>query len=196
MVIFLLLPFVVGGLLVFLVCLTIPWLQQFALSAAVWFLALLPGLLIWLLIGLGAALGEDTLRQHLSYPNWEMSLWHAFGSPAARITLTAIGLAGTILLATVVAAVHQFVIHRITFALFRLYAGFITATAAVAWGSLAGAVIATYLEAPWEVAFVVVTTMVAALGWGGAKLGSRMARRLRGPAPSRLTWILEEEFYG
>ena len=71
-----------------------------------------------------------------------------------------------------------------------------TAGAAVLSGSLVGAVVATYLEAPWEVAFVVVTTLVIALGWGGAKLGSRIARRLRGRPPTRFTWISEAEFYG
>jgi hypothetical protein len=195
MAIFLLLPFLFCGLTAFLICLAIPWLQRFAMSVALWFLALLPGLLLWLLIGVGAALGEETLRQ-LSHPRWEVSLWHAFGSTAARTTLVAIGMAGTIVLATMIAVAHQFLIHRLTFALFRLYAGFVTGGVAVLWGSLVGAVVASYLDAPWEVAFVVVTTLVTALGWGGASLGSRIARRLRGRAPQRFTWISEEEFYG
>ncbi len=196
MVIFLLLPFLVGGLAVFLVCVTIPWLQKYALSAALWFLALLPGLLVWLLIGVGAALGHEELVRQLSSPKWEISLWHIFGSQAAQTTLIAIGMAGTIVMASGITVVHQFVIQRITFALFRLYAGFVTGGAAVLWGSLLGAVVATYLEAPWEVAFVVVTTMVTALGWGGAKLGSRIALRLRGRAPLRYTWVTEAEYYG
>jgi hypothetical protein len=196
MAIFLLLPFLFGGLLVFLVCLAIPWLQRFALSAALWFLALVPGLLIWLLIGVGAEFGQQALGRGIHYPHWVMSLWHAFGSPAAKTTLVAVGMAGTIVLATVISVVHQFVIHRVTFALFRLYASFVTGGVAVLWGSLAGAIVATYLDAPWEVAFVVVTALVIALGWGGAKLGSRIARRLRGSAPARFTWITEEEFYG
>lgn len=196
MVIFLLLPFLAGGLAVFLVCVAIPWLQRYALSAALWFVALLPGLLLWLLIGVGASLGQDALLRELSSPHWETSLWHIFGTPAAQTTLIAIGMAGTIVMATIIAVVHQFVIQRITFALFRLYAGFVTAGAAVLSGSLVGAVVATYLEAPWEVAFVVVTTMVTALGWGGAKLGSRIARRLRGRAPLRYTWVTEAEYYG
>lgn len=196
MAIFLLLPFLVGGLVVFLVCLAIPWLQRYAMSVALWFLALLPGLLLWLLIEVGAAFGQDALVRHLWYPRWEMSLWQAFSSSAAQTTLVVLGMASTIVLATMVAVVHQFVIQRLTFALFRLYAGFVTGGVAVLWGSLVGAVVASYLDAPWEVAFVVVTTLVTALGWGGARLGSRIARRLRGRAPLRFTWISEEEYYG
>lgn len=196
MAIFLLLPFLVGGLVVFVVCLTIPWLQRFALSAALWFLALLPGLLLWLLIEVGAAFGQEAVVRQLSYPRWEMPLWHAFSSSAAQMTLIVVGMAGTIVMATGIAVVHQFAIHRTTFALFRLYAGFVTGGVAVLWGSLVGAVVASYLDAPWEVAFVVVTTLVIALGWGGARLGSRIARRLRGRAPKRFQWISEDEFYG
>lgn len=196
MAIFLLLPFLVLGLTVFLLCVAIPWLQRYALSAALWFLALLPGLLLWLVIGIGAEVGQQTLGRGIPYPHWMMSLWHEFGLPAAKITLIVVGMAGTIALATLVALVHQFVIHRLTLALFRLYAGFVTATVAVLWGSLVGAVVATYLDTPWEVAFVVVTAMVMALGWGGARLGYRMARRLRGSSPLRYTWISEEEYYG
>jgi len=196
MAIFLLLPFLVGGLVVFLVCLAIPWLQRYALSAALWFLALLPGLLLWLLIEVGAAFGQDTLARRLSYPRWEMSFWHVFASPASQTTLIAVGMAGTIVMATIVAVVHQFVIQRTTFALFRLYTGFVTGGVAVLWGSLVGAVVASYLDAPWEVAFVVVTALVTALGWCGARLGLRIARRLRGRPPLRFTWITEEEFYG
>ena len=196
MAIFLLLPFLVGGLVVFLVCLAIPWLQRFALSAALWFLALLPGLLLWLLIEVGAAFGQEAVVRQLSYPRWEMPLWHAFSSSAAQMTLIVMGMAGTIVMATGIAVVHQFAIHRTTFALFRLYAGFVTGGVAVLWGSLVGAVVASYLDAPWEVAFVVVTTLVIALGWSGARLGLRIARRLRGRAPQRFQWISEEEFYG
>jgi len=196
MAIFLLLPFLVGGLAVFLLCLAIPWLQRFALSAALWCLALLPGLLLWLLIEVGAEFGQEALGRRLSYPHWELSLWHAFGSPAAQTTLIAAGMAGTIVLATTIAVVHQFVIQRVTFALFRLYAGFVTGGVAVLWGSLAGAIVASTLDAPWEVALVVVGGLVTALGWCGAVLGCRIARRLRGHAPLRFTWITEDEFYG
>ncbi len=196
MAIFLLLPFLVGGLVVFLVCVAVPWLQKYALSAALWFLALVPGFLVWVLIGLGAVIGQDALGKGMYYPGWVMSFWHVFGSQAAKITLIAVGMAGTMVLATAIAVVHQFVIHRITFALFRLYAGFVMGGAAVLWGSLVGAVVATYLETQWEVAFVVVTTLVIALGWAGARLGSRMARRLRGRAPERYTWISEAEYFG
>src|SRR5580658_2660415 len=131
MAIFLLLPFLVGGLAVFLVCLAIPWLQRFALSAAMWFLALLPGLLLWLLIEVGAAFGQEAVVRQLSNPRWEMSLWHAFSSSAAQTTLVAVGMAGTVVMATGIAVVHQFVIQRLTFALFRLYAGFVTGGVAV-----------------------------------------------------------------
>jgi len=196
MAIFLLLPFLAGGLAIFVVCLSIPWLQRFALSAALWFLALLPGLLLWLLIEVGAAFGQEALGRQLSYPRWERWVWHAFSSSAAQITLIAVGMAGTIVLATLIAVVHQFVIQRVTFALFRLYAGFVTGGVAVLWGSLAGAVVASSLDAPWEIAFVVVGGLVTALGWGGAVLGYRIARRLRGRAPLRFTWITEDEFYG
>ena len=196
MAIFLLLPFLVGGLAVFLVCLAIPWLQRFALSAALWFLALLPGLLLWLLIEVGATHGQETLGRQTSYPRWERWFWHAFSSSAAQVTLIAVGMAGTIVMATAIAVVHQFVIQRVTFALFRLYAGFVTGGVAVLWGSLVGAVVASYLNAPWEVAFVVVLALVVALGWGGARLGYRIARRLRSRAPLRFTWITEDEFYG
>ena len=196
MAIFLLLPFLVGGLAVFLVCLALPWLQRFALSAALWFLALLPGLLLWMLIDVGAEVGQATLGRRLTQPRWEMALWHAFGSPAAQTTLIAVGMAGTIVLATLIAVVHQFVIHRITFALFRLYAGFVTGGVAVLWGSLVGAIVASTLNAPWEIALVVVGGLVIALGWGGTVLGYRIARRLRGRAPLRFTWITEDEFFG
>ena len=84
MAIFLLLPFLVGGLVVFLVCLAIPWLQRFALSAALWCLALFPGLLLWLLIEVGAEFGQEALGRRFAYPHWQMALWHAFACRRRR----------------------------------------------------------------------------------------------------------------
>jgi hypothetical protein len=99
----------------------------------------------------------------------------------------------TAVAATVAAWLHQLVVRRFTFALFRLYA-----TAVVAGiGSVFGWCLSWWMlsrETPYVWVWSLLGMLALVAGFGTAAYKS--ARGLRGEAPTTFTWVSAEEFTG
>jgi hypothetical protein len=105
-----------------------------------------------------------------------------------------IGVLMTTIAATGAAWVHQVVVKRLTFALFRLYAAAVSAGI----GSVFGWCLGWWILAKglgvfgwllWGVGMLVLVSGFAITAYKGA-------RGLRGSAPKNFTWISAEEFAG
>jgi hypothetical protein len=106
-----------------------------------------------------------------------------------------VGVLVTIAVATGLACIHQAVVSRLTFALFRLYAATVSAGIGSVFGWCFG----------WWMMAKSITGHVSLLLWGIAMLALlagfgvaayKGARGLRGKAPERFTWISPDEFAG
>jgi hypothetical protein len=97
----------------------------------------------------------------------------------------------TAAIATVVSWFHQFLMHRVTFALFRLYATAVVAGIGsvfgwcVCWWMLARSVPCIGISSIFSMLLLVIVFGVAAY---------KGARSLRGQAPKNLTWITRDEY--
>lgn len=181
--------FLAVGAAVFVLCGLVSPVRRFALSAALWFAVWGPCVCGWMVLagfGLlikGLAVNElkaDPLRFVSSgFVGWAYLWIAAFATAIA---------------ATVVAWLHQMVVKRFTFALFRIYAALVSAGVGSVWG--------------WSLAFwlgsrgmdikplIVGLTGMGVLVLGFGYLGFRGARKLRGAPPERYTWVSREEFEG
>jgi len=182
--------FLLLGSIVFVVCALVPPLRRYALSAALWCAVWGPCSVAFLLLaGLGflahtlATKAGDVQSLHVP------RLLAPFGwAYLVFWILTTTGVA------TVVAWLHQVLVRRLTFALFRLYATAVTAGIGsvfgwcLGWWLLASEVIQHVL--PWRLLGMPV--LIAAFGYAAYK----GARGFRGEAPARFTWISPEEFAG
>ncbi len=182
--------FLVLGSIAFLACLVIPPGRKYALSTALWFAAWGPCCVLFLvLVMLGVVAGGLALQA--TNMTWE----------AAPRLFSAVGWGSTILagvvtclVASAAAWLHQAIIHRVTFMLFRLYATFVIAGIGCVIGFLFllfAMVSKPFSQAEWVAAFSipVLMTVFGAIAY-------RRARALRGNAPTRFTWITPEEFRG
>lgn len=178
------------GSVAFLVCVLVPPTRRFALSTALWFAVwgpCLDGLLVVALLGFA---GESLAKSSWT-TQWTVApgVVRAFGWGY----LTA-GLLVSALVASGVAWVHQKLVHRLTFALFRLYAAVVSAGI----GSVFGWCLGWWMMAEeftrmgtwlWVAAMLLLMAGFGAAAYKGA-------RSLRGKAPTRFTWISADEFEG
>ena len=182
--------FLLLGSVVFVVCALIPPLRRYSLSAALWCAMWGPCSVAFLLLdGLGFVAQAFVTR------NGDAGRFHA---PTLLATFGWVYLVAWILttaaVATVAAWVHQALVRRLTFALFRLYATAVTAGI----GSVFGWFFGWWLSAsdvtrhvlPWWLLGMV--SLIAAFGYAAYQ----GARRLRGEPPTSFTWISPEEFAG
>lgn len=178
------------GSIAFLACVLLPPTRRYALSTALWFAVWGPSSVVFMAIaGLGLVAGALVTKHGNMQWTDAPELFAAFGwSYVIGGALVTIGMA------TLAAWFHQLLIHRFTFALFRLYAAAISAGI----GSVIGWFLGWWMMAkginhlglwPWVLAMLILTT-----GFGAAAYKS--ASELRGKAPTRFTWISPEEFAG
>jgi hypothetical protein len=178
------------GALAFLVCILIPPGRKRALSIALWFAALGACLVSFLVL---AMLGVVTVSLALQATNmkWQDAprLISAAGWGAIIVALVV-----TCFVASAAAWLHQAIIHRFTFALFRLYAMFVAAGI----GSVIGLLIVVvaiiskpFPEAEWVAAFSIPVLMILF-----GTIAYWHAHALRGKPPSQFIWITSEEFRG
>jgi hypothetical protein len=182
--------FLLLGSIVFLVCLLIPWTRQYALSAALWCAMWGPcSVVLMVIAGVGlittAFVTKLGGQQSLHAPRLISSFGWAY---------LIIGVLMTTVVATSAAWVHQVLVKRLTFALFRLYAAAVSAGI----GSVFG----------WCLGWWIMVKGLGVYGWllwavgmlalveGFAIAAYKVARSLRGTAPKNFTWISEEEFAG
>jgi hypothetical protein len=182
--------FLALGSAAFLVCTLIPPCRKYALSTALWFAVCGPCCVLLLILAiLGLVAGGLALRA--TQMRWE---------DASRF-FSAVGWVSTIgggivvcVVASIAAWLHQALIHRFTFALFRLYATLVTAGigCVISLFIITVVMVRGVLTHVGWVEWLSIPILIFAFGltayWG--------ARTLRGNAPKRLTWITPEEFAG
>jgi hypothetical protein len=182
--------FLLLGSIVFLACLLFPRSRQYALSAALWCATWGPCFVALMVIaGVGLITAAFVTKvgsvQSLHAPR----LISSFGW-----TYLIIGILITAIVATGAAWVHQALVKRLTFALFRLYAAAVSAGIGSVFGCCLGWWITATGFGPygwllWGFGMLVLTSVFAVMAYKGA-------RGLRGRAPKNFTWISEEEFAG
>ena len=183
--------FLLLGSLVFIASALVPQTRRYALSAALW-------CAVWgpCSVGLMALAGIGLVATAFITKTGDMEAFHTphllavFGWSYLTISIIV-----TMRVATGVAWLHQFLIHRFTFALFRLYATAVSAGI----GSVFGWCLGWWLmskEFAWYHGWPlwVLGMLVLILGFGVAAY--KGARGLRGDAPKRLSWISADEFEG
>lgn len=180
--------FLLAVAVVFLICAAIPFTRRFALSASLWIALWGPSSILLMTIA-GLALAADAFITKGPNPALLQNphLLSVFGW-----TYLASGALITSVVASTFCWLHQFLIHRITFALFRLYA-----TAVVAGiGSVFGWAFSWWLLSR-GIAYAPVWSLLAMvlLVAGFSVAAYKNTDKLRGKAPNRLTWITEEEFF-
>ncbi len=183
--------FLLVGSIVFLACLLLPRLRQYALSVALWCAMWGPcSIVLMLIAGIGliatAFIAKAGGVQTLHAPR----LLSAFGW-----SYLTVGVLVTIVVATASAWIHQAIVKRLTFALFRLYVTVVSAGIGSVFGWCLG----------WWMMFKSMSGHAPLLVWGTCMLALivgfgaaayKGARGLRGGAPESFTWISPEEFAG
>jgi hypothetical protein len=185
----LLLLFLTIGGMVFVVCAALPPLRRYALSAALW-CAMWGPCVTGLIVLAGTAMVFDvSLTQKAGVSNFHLPhlsapIGWALG---AGIVLTIAAVASG------VAWLHQAAIHRLTFALFRLYATVVCGGIGGAFGVWLGwwLIGEPIRFAPF---FAIAEILLLMVSFGAAAY--RGARSLRGSAPTAFSWITEQEFNG
>jgi hypothetical protein len=184
--------FLIAGAAIYLIFIAVPRTRRYALSSALWVAAFgscLAGLLIF------GGFGLYFVVQYLGIPHRDV----ATAGPQHHQAIlgwiyTIVGLFTAIVVATGTALLHQIIIHRFTFFLFRLYATAVSAgigaTLAVGLGSY---MLASFHENWASYAFLLlVTILTGSIG----TFAYRSARTLRGTQPERFPWVTPEEFSG
>ena len=113
--------------------------------------------------------------------------------PAVGWGYLIVGAVVTSVVATLVAWLHQVIVRRFTFALFRIYATAVSAGIGSVFGWCLGLWIASQ-EVPWGWALWIVGMVVLIGGFGWAAY--RNSRSLRGEPPETFAWVSKEEFEG
>jgi hypothetical protein len=182
--------FLVLGSLVFLACAIVPPTRKYALSAALWCAVWGPcsvGLMT--LAGLGlvatAFFAKDGNAQSFHAPRLIAAF--GWGYLVAGVLITTAVATGT-------AWIHQKVVRRFTFFLFRLYATAVSGGIGSVFGWSLGwwmmrKGVAHYGPFLWCIGMLILVAAFAMAAYKGAP-------QLRGKAPTSFTWISPEEFVG
>lgn len=185
----LLLLFLTIGGMVFLVCAALPSLRRYALSAALWCAMWGPCIAGLIVLAGTAMLADISLTQRNGVSNFHLPhLSHPIGWALGACIVLAITA-----IATGVAWLHQAAIHRLTFALFRLYATVVCGGIGGVFGVWFGwwLIGESFRFAPF---FAIAGMLLLIVSFGAAAY--RGARSLRGSAPANFSWITEQEFNG
>lgn len=179
--------FMLVGAVAFLVCIALPLTRRFALSTALW-CAMWGPCSVALMTLAGLALVADAFISKGSNP-------HLLQHPNLLSTFgwiyLAIGALVTAVVASIVASVHQFIIHRFTFPLFRLYATAVVSGIGSVFGwCLCWWMLSRNISHVWVWSLLSMFLLVAGFGIATYK----GAHNLRGTAPKKFTWITQEEF--
>jgi hypothetical protein len=178
------------GALVFVVCALIPPTRRFALSAALWCAVWGPCTAGWMMLaGIGIVANAFMAWDGDSGSFHAPKLIATFGWAYLMMAILT-----TALVATGTAWLHQKIVRRFTFALFRLYA----AAVAAGIGGVAGLILACWRQwagtPPYDVFGWIAGILILAVGFG--YMAYKHARHLRGKAPTNFTWISPEEYTG
>ena len=182
--------FLTLGSLVFVACALVPSTRRYALSAALWCAVWGPSS-----VGLMTLAGLGLVASAFISKAGDMQSFHA---PSLLATLgwsyLIIGVLTTTIVATGASWLHQKLVRRFTFALFRLYATVVCAGIgsvlgwALGWWMM-GKEVVHFSRLWWCVGMLVLVV-------GFATAAYKNARQLRGKAPTSFTWISPDEFAG
>jgi hypothetical protein len=175
--------FLALGAAVFTATALIPPLRRYSLSAALWCAVWGPCSVAWIVLTgfVVVASGfvmETVQSKQLHLPEIPHALWTSYGILA---------IAGTAVLATGMATVHQWVLHRMTFALFRIYAGLVSAGIGSVWGWGLLFWLTSQPELPLRLVIAILAMLLLSAGFGYA--GFRGARQLRGKVPENFAFV-------
>jgi len=187
------LAFLLLGSLVFVAAVSVPRMRRYALSAALWCAMWGPTLVALVLIGGAGLVAGSSFENGGHYESIHASkLLTVVGW-----TYVIAGLSGTALIATIAARLHQAIVRRFTFALFRLYATAVSAGIGSVFGWALGATLLfTNIASPvWLLWTLWMLTMVALVILFGT-VAYKGARSLRGDAPTMFTPITQAGFEG
>jgi hypothetical protein len=177
------------GAVQFLICVTTPRLRKYALSAALWWAVWGPCTVALLMMAGLMTVAGMIVQEHggvagLRVPHFPVGLGWGY------VLLGALATAGV---ATAVAWLHQVVVRRFTFALFRLYVTAVSAGigSVFGWG-LSWWILIYGVRYGWVLSCLSMVVLVG--GFGAAAY--KGARALRGEAPTKWAWASKEEFEG
>ncbi|HZP05070.1 MAG TPA: hypothetical protein VFB43_09230 [Terracidiphilus sp.] len=188
--VFIVFVFLAAGSVAFLACILVPPGRKYALSTALWFATWGPCCAVLPIMALLGMVADNLVLQetHMHWKN-ASELFAIVGR--AWIIVGGIVTCG---LASFAAWLHQALIHRTTFLLFRLYATFVVAGigAVLSLFSFWFAMNWDRFSRVWWLAAPVVPALIVVFG----ATAYRHARALRGSAPANFTWITPDEFAG
>jgi hypothetical protein len=195
MIFFLIIPFFMLGCAVFLICAAIPFLRRYALSASLWCLCLAPWLFGMIFLALLFGLATYTLSNLLRHPLWIAQDWSGSNQTAFGIVISVAAVAGSLVTATVAARVHQFAIHRMTLALFRLYVAGVSLGVGVLSSIFLSVSVSGYFHLSLAHPIVVFGFCGIVFSMLLSLLCYRFASQFRGKLPSSFSLVTEDEFY-
>jgi hypothetical protein len=182
--------FLVLGSMVFLGCVLFRPTRQYALSAAVW-------CAMWAPCSVGVMTAAGLGLVAMSFLT-KAGAGPSFQSPKQLATFgwgfLIFGVLATTVIATGAAWLHQMLVRRVTYALFRLYASVVSAGIGSVFGLCLGwwMMSKELMTNGWPLWSLSMLVLIAGFG----TLAYRGARGLRGEAPKTFTWITPEEFAG
>jgi hypothetical protein len=176
------------GAVQYVVCLAVPRLRRYALSAALWWA-------IWgpCSVGLIVLAGLAIVAQAFITRNGDVSTFHAPHLPISWWGYVIVGAIVIAAIATCIAWLHQAVVRRFTFALFRLYATAVSAGVGSVFGwCFCGWTLHAELRYGWVLSLAVMLVLIVGFGF----TAFRNSRALRGDVPTKFAWVSRQEFEG
>jgi len=179
----------VVGAVQFLICFITPKLRRYSLSAALWWAFLGPCSIAWISLAALVVISRHLVVEEAHFGRFHLPTL----SSGMGWSYFILGSVFSMAIATVVARVHQTLILRLTFALFRLYATVISGGIGSVFGwCFSFWVLGLQMRYSWVLAAI---GMLAFIGGFGV-IAYRAAGSLRGDPPATATWISQEEFEG
>jgi hypothetical protein len=181
--------FLTTGAIVFSICVLIPPLRRYALSAALWCATWGPASVAFLLLAGTAVFAHASISI-----DRDVEWFHAPRLvPALGWIYLAVSVIITIAAASLLAWLHQKLMHRMTFPLFRVYTTVVCAGIGSVFGWCLGWLL-MWREIDHAFLLWILGMLILTVGFGTASY--KGARSLRGEPPEKFTWITAEEFNG
>ena len=180
--------FMFVGSTVFVVCAAYRPFRPRALSAAFWCAVWGPAIVAFEMLA-GLSLAADGLAaKHwnaLPFALPPMPTWSAYA---------AVSLVATVIAATAAAWVHQALMNRMTFALFRVYATLVVGGigSVFGWAWSLWLISVSWPANRWFLSLAGLVLFTSGFGYAAF----RWPRHLRGNRPTRLQWVSQSEFDG
>jgi len=180
--------FLVVGALQFLLCVAVPRLRKYALSAAFWWAVWGP-----CTVGLVSLAGLALVARALTEKDGDAVHIHPHLVTGIAWVYVVLGGLGTAATATSLAWLHQAIVRRFTFTLFRIYATAVAAGIGSVFGwCFSWWTLGEQARYGWAVSLCVMLLLVIVF----AVRAYEGAHALRGNAPTNFAWVSRDEFEG